>query len=51
MFQGPANRNLKARTKGQRLTLNEKKEILNQISTGIPIRVIKELFQISDSTI
>ena len=42
---------LKSRTKGQRLSIEEKKEIFNQISKGIPTKDLRELYQISNSTI
>ena len=42
---------LKFRGKGRRLSNEEKKEIYNQISKGVPIKDLKELYQISISTI
>ena len=42
---------LKSRLKGQRLTSQESKAIYDQISDGVPIRDLKELYQISKSTI
>ena len=37
--------------KGQRLTFKEKFEIFKQIKSGVIIKYIKEIMQISDSTI
>ena len=51
MLQVPAYHSLKARNKGQRLTAEERKEVINQINQGVPIKAIQELFQISNSTI
>ena len=42
---------LRTRRKEQRLTFNEKFEIFKQIKSGVPIKYIKEIMQISDSTI
>ena len=49
--QMPVGEALKSRAKGQRLTFDEKSEIFDQINNGEPTRNIKELMQISDSTI
>ena len=42
---------LSSRTKGKRLTYEEKKEIQLKIRQGTPIREIRELYQLSLSTI
>ena len=42
---------LKSRIKGQRLTDSEKNEICKKLFNGVPARDLKELYQISQSTI
>ena len=42
---------LRTRRKEQRLTFNKKFEIFKQIKSGVLIKYIKEIMQISDSTI
>ena len=42
---------LKSRIKGQRLTGSEKNEICKKLFNGVPDRDLKELYQISQSTI
>ena len=51
MSRMPATHSLKSREKGQKLTLGEKAEINMQITKGIPLRDIKETYQVSLSTI
>ena len=42
---------MESRIKGQRLTDSEKKEIYAKLLNGTPVQDLKELFQISQSTI
>ena len=50
-FQCDPEIELKSRIKGQRLTDWERRDIYAKILTGVPVRDLKELYQISQSTI
>ena len=50
-FQPSASEALCSRRKGQKLTIEEKKEIYRLIEEGTPIKDIKETWQISQSTV
>ena len=50
-FQCDLENELKSRIKGQRLTDWEKSKIYAKILTGVPVRDLKKLYQISQSTI
>ena len=47
-MQIPAYQILMTREKGKRFSFEEKKEIFNKINEGVPIRDIRELWQISN---